>query len=332
MRVRFEDKGHRFVIADGAIEDEMLENDLKNPVYYTELLDDPIEDDINAVKAWADRGLVANEITVEQHKYVTNLEGTHPAIPKALYKTHIVDAQGQMLDPIPIRNLTVGIGTPVHAMSKLCQIGIEHLTSKKELPHRNKSTREALERIVEINENKTPINYEAELVFPDIKKMYPNVDTVEGLESVERRLESNPSKAVDMSAEYTAKGLKICLECNTVKFNNKFYRPCRGVAMGSCHSFSDVWVGDITQKHIDTCPVDTLQFSIYRDDGLDVIINGARDINEYRDHMNNRHPNIQFVVRHGKEGEYLDLLLILKNNIEWKCSMKSPCVCLPKSQ
>ena len=32
LRVRFEDKGHRFVIADGAIEDELLENDLKNPI------------------------------------------------------------------------------------------------------------------------------------------------------------------------------------------------------------------------------------------------------------------------------------------------------------
>ena len=95
---------------------------------------------------------------------MTNLEGTHPAIPKALYKTHKVDAEGKMLDPIPVRNLTVGIGTPVHPISKLCQVGIEHLTSKKELPHRNKSTHEALERIVEINENETPINEEANCV------------------------------------------------------------------------------------------------------------------------------------------------------------------------
>ena len=257
---------------------------------------------------------------------MTNLDGTHPAVPKALYKTHKVDAEGIMLDPIPVRNLTVGIGSPVHPLSKLCQIGIEHLTSKKELPHRNKSTREALERIIEINENETPINDEAELVFPDIQKMYPNVDTEEGLESVETRLEKNPSKAVDMSAEYTVRGLKICLECNTVKFKNKFYRPCRGVAMGACHScdFSDIWVGDITQKHIDTCPVDTLKFSIYRDDGLDIIINGARDIDAFKEHMNNLHPNIQFDIRHGKEGEYLDLWLMLRDKIEWKCYMKSP--------
>ena len=36
LRMRFEDKAHRFVIADGATEDELLENDLKNPEYFTE--------------------------------------------------------------------------------------------------------------------------------------------------------------------------------------------------------------------------------------------------------------------------------------------------------
>ena len=135
-----------------------------------------------------------------------------------------------LLDPVPIRNLTVGIGTP-----KLCQIGIEHLTSRQELPYRNKSTREVLERVVELNEYNTPFDKEAEFVFPDIEKMYPNVDKEEGLNSVERRLNNNPSPSVDMSAQYTVEGLRICLECNTVKFKNKFYRPCKGVAMGSCH-------------------------------------------------------------------------------------------------
>ena len=112
--------------------------------------------------------------------------------------------------------------------------------------------------------------------------MYPNVDTEEGLASVERRLRNNPSPSVNMSPEYTVDGLRICLECNTIKFKDKFYRPCRGVAMGACHScdFSDIWVGDLTQKHLDTCTVDTLKFSIYRDDGFDILMKGSEDIQE----------------------------------------------------
>ena len=118
LRVRFEDKGHRFVVVDSATEDELLENDLKNPVYYTELPNDPSEEDKNAVINWANEGLDAGEITSEQHKFITKLDKTHAAIPKALYKTHKVDGLGNMLDPIPIRNLTVGVNTPVHAQSK----------------------------------------------------------------------------------------------------------------------------------------------------------------------------------------------------------------------
>ena len=78
---------------------------------------------------------------------------------------------------------------------------IEQLTSRTELPHRNKSTKEVLERIVEINENVT-IDEKAELVFPDIQKMYPNVvDVEEGLGSVKRRLRNNPSPSVNMSPD-----------------------------------------------------------------------------------------------------------------------------------
>ena len=96
--------------------------------------------------------------------------------------------------------------------------------------------------------------------------------------------------------------------------------------MGTCHAcdFSDIWVGDLVQKHVDTCPVETLKFSIYRDDGFDLLIYGNRDIQEYKDHLNQLHPNIKFDVRYGKEGEHLDLWLMLKENIEWKVFMKCP--------
>ena len=49
--MRFEDKGHRFVINDGATEDELLENDLTNPEYFTEPVNDHTEDDKKVVKA-----------------------------------------------------------------------------------------------------------------------------------------------------------------------------------------------------------------------------------------------------------------------------------------
>ena len=179
-----------------------------------------------------------------------------------------------------------------------------------------------------------PINPEAILVFPDVKNMYPNTDIEEGLESIRRRLQRNPSP-LGLSADLLVDGLRICLECNCVQFEGHFYLPCRGCAMGPCHAcdFTDVWMGDIVQLHVDTCPVETLNFSIYRDDGLDVLEKGEKDLRKFENHLENLHENLSFDVRSGKEGEYLDLWLMLKEGkIEWKIFTKSPPVYLsPKS-
>ena len=89
--------------------------------------------------------------------FVTNIdETTHLAVPKPLYKTHKKDENGEMVSPVPIRTLTVGCGTPVHPLSKLMQKGIEHLTSKEELPRNAKSTQEVLKVVNNINENYEP--------------------------------------------------------------------------------------------------------------------------------------------------------------------------------
>ena len=231
-----------------------------------------------------------------------------------------------MLDPVPIRTLTVGCGTPVHPLSKLCQLAIEHLTSKDELPRNCKSTKDILKVVNDINEQHAPLPDETVLVLADVNKLYPNVDVEEGLESVKRRLQTNPSP-LGISPDTIVNGLRICMRCNCVQFNDKFYLPNRGVAMGACHAcdFSDIWMGDITQKHLDTCPVDTLHFSLYRDDGLDMLLNGLVEKRILEDHLNQLHPNLTWSVECAKEGGYLDLWLMLENGrIEWKNFKKAP--------
>ena len=98
--------------------------------------------------------------------------------------------------------------------------------------------------------------------------------------------------------------------------------------MGSCHDacdFSDVWMGDITEHHINTCTIDTLKFHLYRDDGIDVVLNGDEDKRRLEDHLNNLHPNLTWTVDIAKEGGYLDLwLMIEEGRIEWKNFRKAP--------
>ena len=326
LRIRREDKGPRFVIEDAVAEDERIQAKLSDNRYYTEMNDDPKEEFIEAIKSFAEEAFENEEIDDKQYNFITNIEDSHLAVPKPLYKTHKKDENGEMVNPVPIRCLTVGCGTPVHPLSKLCQLAIEHLTSKEELPRNLKSTKEALRVVNEINENNTPLPDEAAIALCDISNMYPNVDVEEGLSSIERRLQTNPSP-LGISPATIVEGLRICMRCNCVKFKGKFYLPNRGVAMGSCHAcdFSDVWMGDITEHHINTCTVDTLKFHLYRDDGIDIILSGDQDKERLVNHLNNLHPNLTWTVDIAKEGGYLDLwLMIEEGRIEWKNFRKAP--------
>ena len=105
-----------------------------------------------------------------------DVDDSHPARPKPLYKTHKVDDQGNMIKPVKIRKVSTACGTPTNNLSKVCQTAIKHLTDEKTLPRNNKSTNAALRRIIFINENFSPLSEESILVFPDIVKMYPSTD------------------------------------------------------------------------------------------------------------------------------------------------------------
>ena len=324
LRFRTEDKGPRFVVTDGETEDNLIKNDLENPTFYRELDRDPGEEYSDRIKAWADRGLQSGEIDSDQQAFVTNTENILNARPKPQLKTHKVDDQGNMLDPVPIRNISVGTGTRVHSLSKLCQIGIQHLTSKEKLPRRDKSTNEVIERLIFINENKTPLCISDILVFADIRSMYPNVDLTSAIESVRKRHQENPGP-LGMSTNFLVEGLKLCLKCNCVQFQDKFYIPCRGCAQGTCHAcdFTDIWIGDITEKLVETNPEITENFSIYRDDSLNII--KEEQVAEYEEALDSLHPNLKFDVRTGKEGGHLDLYIMIKNGqIEWRNFVKAP--------
>ena len=296
LRVRMEDKGSRFVVTDGETEDNLIKNDLENTVHYKELDIDPKYEYAGKVREWADRGLRTGEITEEMHGFVTNPDNNENARPKPVYKTHKTDDEGNLQNPVPIRNITVGTGTVVHALSKLCQMSLEHLTTEEHLPRMDKSTKAVLRRFVFMNENSEPLSISAVLALADIKSMYPNTDLPGALETVRQRAQQHRTP-LGLSAEYLVEGLKLCLECNCVAFDGKFYIPCRGCAQGTCHAchFTDLWIGDITLKHTSTSNVSTENFSIYRDDGKDII--EEKDIAEYTAQLNSLHPNLKWDVR-----------------------------------
>ena len=256
----------------------------------------------------------------------------HPANPKPTRKTHKKGPDGEMINPVPARIITVGCGTPVHNLSKVCAEGIKHLVNPTSLPRNNKSTAEVLKRVIFNNDNYTPLPPDAALALADIKSMYPSVDCDEALLIVKEKLEKDPSP-LGMSADFLTEGLKLCISCNCVQFKGKFYIPCKGCAQGPCHAcdFTDIWIGSITDKHIESSNVDSVLFSIYRDDAWDILNKGKADQPAFQQELDSLHPNLEWDLIVEKEGGYLDLFLqIVDGKIEWRTFAKTPPLYLSK--
>ena len=86
-----------------------------------------------------------------------------------------------------------------------------------------------------------------------------------------------------------------------------FYIPCKGFAQGPCHAcdFTDIW----TEKHIDSSNVDSVIFSINRDDAWDILKRGNADQPAFQKELDSLHPNLEWDLIVDKEGGYLDLFL-----------------------
>ena len=61
---------------------------------------------------------------------------------------------------------------------------------------------------------------------------------------------------------------------------------------------TDVWIGSLTEKHLQTCPLETLNFSVYRDDGLDILTNREEDLPILKEHFDNLHHNLKWEFNH----------------------------------
>ena len=83
--------------------------------------------------------------------------------------------------------------------------------------------------------------------------------------------------------------------------------------------------------HTETSNIDSILFSIYRDDGLNILKNGKVDQPALQQHMESLHPNLTWDLNVEKEGGYLDLFLMIKDGkIEFKLFTKTPPLYLNK--
>ena len=199
----------------------------------------------------------------------------------------------------PYRLLLCGTNTPVQPLSKLVQDSIRHLVLK--LNYKTKDTKAIHQIIKQLNrqwQQLGGIPETAKQVAADIQKLYPSVGNNMGIPAVKRLLESNPNPD-GLSTDLITEALTICLEKNFCEFCGEHFKGNSGVQMGPYHAcdYADIFVGELDEQIVEKLAennIEHTQWTIFRDDGWDILLNADQDLPKFEDILDKRHDNIKW--------------------------------------
>ena len=208
-------------------------------------------------------------------------------------------------------------------LSKLVQDSIQHLIPK--LPYKARDTKHIHQIITQLNrqwQHLGGLPESAKQVAADVRKLFPSVDNAMGIPVVKRLLQSNPHPE-GLPTELIIEALTICLEDNFCEFCGSYYKGNSGSQMGPAHScdYCDIFVGELDEdlvENLETNNIEHTQWTVFRDDGWDVLLNADQDLPKFEEILEGLHPNIKWDVRTSSAEdnhalEHLDLTIYIIN-------------------
>ena len=258
---------------------------------------------------WSDE---LDEFHPNVRSWITNLDEAEPGKAKGLVKCHKDSLPNGKK---PYRLLLCGTNTPVQPLSKLVQDAIKHLVPH--LKYKARDTKAIHQIIIQLNRTWQSLGglpKTAKQVAADVKKLYPSVDNEMGIPAVRRLLRSHPNPD-GLSTNFIIEALEICLEDNFCEFFGEYFIVNSGTAMGPCHScdYADCFVDELDCKLVDTLTTENIehtQWTIFRDDGWDILVNADEDIPKFEEVLDGLHPNIKWDLRLSEESNQHALLRI----------------------
>ena len=149
----------------------------------------------------------------------------------------------------------------------------------------------------EINENKSlPANCKP--IALDLKSMYSNIPTEEGIETFRIELEKRQDKSIP--TDFLIKLLRLVLQSNVFEFNKEFWIQLLGTAMGTraAPTYANIFMGNLENEMLNNCPrhLRTLIFDWKRfiDDILLLFLGTLEELDELYTYLNSYHPTMKF--------------------------------------
>ena len=192
--------------------------------------------------------------------------------------------------------------------------------SVKKLDSFIEDTPDLLRKFEEINKNEN-LPPSAKPYSIDIKSFYTNILLNEGIEAFREELEKREDHSIP--TEFLIKLLKLVMECNIFKFNNKFWIQLLGTSMGTrvAPTYANLFMGKLEKQMLENCPDQLKKFLYtwkrYIDDILVIWTGSDEEFKEIFSFLNSFHSTIKFdEPQHNPEDnscDFLDMKISIEN-------------------
>ena len=159
------------------------------------------------------------------------------------------------------------------------------------------------------------------LVTMDVRSLYTNIPSSEGVQAVRNAMEDNnytPTFEKSVITDIVEKFLELILNQNNFTFNNAHYLQIKGCSMGTkcAPSFANLFMGEFENKFIYNQIKDKYRaFLRYIDDIFMVWTGTLADLNAFIAAINQVHPSIKFDFQISESNiSYLDTIVYIEGN------------------
>ena len=114
-------------------------------------------------------------------------------------------------------------------------------------------TPDLLRYFEQLNENESlPANCKP--IALDLKSMYSNIPTEEGIEAFRQELDKRVDKTIPTN--FLIKLLRLVLESNVFEFNREFFIQLLGTAMGTraAPTYANIFMNRLEKRMLENCP------------------------------------------------------------------------------
>jgi hypothetical protein len=235
-----------------------------------------------------------NESTYQE----LNPTGTQPSVLYGLSKVH-----KPVVDNIPkLRPILSAINTPTYKLSQFLNEILKPFTTNEY------TTKDSFAFANDIRSQQASC-YMASL---DVDSLFTNIPLIETMDICTKLLFQENDTVHGMNREDFKQLLSIATTESFILFDNEFYQQIDGVAMGSPlgPTLANIFLCFHEKKWLSDCPCEfkPVYYQRYVDD-IFLLFNNSGSIDQFKQYMNNRHPNMNFTSENESENSlpFLDV-------------------------